>query len=76
MNKNVRNRSSKMLEYLLEEIRYAIKENRHRGVTQRSIASELGITRTHFADLLSGKYSMSSDYLIYLICRFGLYKAH
>ena len=76
MNKNICNRSSNILKCLLEEIRNAIKENRDYGVTQSSIASELGITRNHFADLLSGKYSMRSDYLVYLICRLGLDKAH
>lgn len=68
--------SVKLRNAVLEEIRDAIKDNRQRGITQELLARELGISREQLSRLLHGDYSLSSDYLFYLIVRLGLNKAY
>lgn len=71
--KNDCNSSSTNLYYLvLEEIREKIKDSHPYGITQESLAKELGVSREHLTRMLSGKYSMDAIYFLSLCVELGL----
>lgn len=59
MNNDCIYSSEKLYKSVLEDIREAIKDKHHAGVTQERLANQLGITREHLTRILNGKYIIS-----------------
>lgn len=76
MNNDCIYSSEKLYKSVLEDIREAIKDKHHAGVTQERLANQLGITREHLTRILNGKYIIRGDYLFYLIVELGLNKTY
>lgn len=62
-------------EKALEEIRETIKDYRSQGISQASLAKELGITREYLNRMLNNDKKFNDDVLLYLCVRLGYIKA-
>ena len=76
MNRDCYFTSDILLKSILEDIRETIKDKHPSGITQKLLASELGISREQLSRLLIGEYTIGSNYLFYLIVRLGLNKTY
>ncbi len=72
MKHDCSNSSYMRYERVLEEIRETIKDKRKYGVTQSTLADELGISREHFSRMLNNLCDMKLSMFIYLINRLEL----
>lgn len=62
--------SSKLYSHIMEEIRESIKDNPN--YTQASLAKLLGVRREHLNRMLSNKYPMKAEQMVYLIKILGI----
>lgn len=76
MNNDCNFSSDRLLKSILEEIRETIKDKHPAGITQKLLASELGISREQFTRVLNGEYSIRGRDLLYLMHRLGLEKTY
>ncbi len=74
MNCDYNSSIAKFYEPALEEFREKIKDLHPCGVTQETLANEIGLSREHLSRMLSGKVRMDASYFIFLRIRLGLEK--
>ena len=72
MKHDCSNSSYVLCERVLEEIRETIKDKHKYGVTQSTLADELGISREYFSRMLNNSCEMKLSLFIYLINRLEL----